>query len=184
MEGKNMRKVWLVYDNTVGLPDELRIFTGEKAARAYKLKMQKAGVKASDIVICDEPVERTGNVEVVRSIIEDEPPKKKKAEIVITHKVPGPGPKPRPVPQPDPIPIPPPEDPDDEEERIHREEERVNKMANDLPLAIKNRRMIDVLGHENHDLMDWDSLDTSIHMNKNTFRESHVMADLRMTNSL
>jgi hypothetical protein len=178
-----MRKVYLVYDGTIGLPDELRIFTGEKAARAYKLKMQKAGVKASDIVICDEPVERTGNVEVVRSIREDETPKKKKAEIVITHKVPGPGPKPRPVP--DPSPIPPPEpDPEDEEERIHREEERINKLANDLPLAIKNRRMIDVVGHENWDLVDWDSLDTTIHMNKNTFRESHVMADLRMTNSL
>lgn len=178
-----MRKVWLVYDNTVGLPDELRIFTGEKAAMEYKRRMQKAGIKASDIVICDEPVERTGKVEVYRTLQEEEP--KKKAQIVITHKVPGPKPKPRPEPEPSPVPPIPPEDPDDdeedEEERIHQNREEMNEKANNLPLSIKNRRVIDVLGKENEDLFDWASLDADIHQNKSNYRVMSIMNDLRMT---
>jgi hypothetical protein len=175
--GIELKNVWIVYDGKTDLPDELRIFENERAAKDYEKEMKKAGIL--DPLIVMEPVENSGKIKVEILDVEDKP----KPEIM--HKKVKPLPPLPPIPKPLPPPAEP-EDPDEPEpDPVEENRDELDKKTGSLPQAIRNPRVLALVGgSENADLVDWESLDPLIHKNKNTYRAMDIMADLRMMDSI
>jgi len=172
-----LKNVWIVYDGKTDLPDELRIFENERAAKDYEKEMKKAGIV--DPLIVMEPVEKSGKIKVEILDLEDKP----KPEIV--HKKVKPLPPLPPIPKPLPPPAEPEEPDEPEPDPVEENRDELDKKTGSLPQAIRNPRVLALVGgSENADLVDWESLDPLIHKNKNTYRAMDIVADLRMMDSI
>jgi hypothetical protein len=187
-------KVFLVYNGKIDLPDELRIFSSEKAAKQYANALLKAGIR--DPLLVTEPVESSGNIEYEIQDTEEKPIKAKKVkkekpkpEIVHRKVSPPAPPAPRPIPAPAPPPAPPVKreprqtqlpEPEPEKSPEESNRERLTEQCEKLPLFIRNPRVIDMVGRENADLVDWESLDTDNHETMNTYRGKQILGELKM----